>query len=46
MEDYGVRMLSYGDSSGGVFYGPYRSIFIDVNGNTEIISLKSGGVKS
>jgi hypothetical protein len=39
IEDYGVRMLSYGNASGGSFYGPYRSFLIDVNGNTEIVSI-------
>lgn len=37
--DYGVRMLSYGNHSGGVFVGPYRSFLIDVDGNAEFVSL-------
>ncbi len=39
VEDYGVRMLSYGDAGGGVFNGLYRSFIITANGNTEIVSL-------
>lgn len=39
VEDYGVRMLSYGDASGGIHSGLYRSFIIDRNGNTEFISI-------
>lgn len=39
IQDYGVRILSYGNHSGGVFSGPYRSFLIDVDGSTEIVSL-------
>lgn len=39
VEDYGIRMLSYGNASGGVFSGLYRSFIIDVNGSTEIVSI-------
>ncbi|MCI6256959.1 MAG: type I restriction enzyme HsdR N-terminal domain-containing protein [Clostridiales bacterium] len=39
IEDYGVRMLSYGNAGGGVFYGPYRSFLIDVNGSAEFVSI-------
>ena len=39
IEDYGVRMLSYGNASGGIFYGPYRSFLIDVNGSAEFVSI-------
>ena len=39
LEDYGVRMLSYGNGSGGQFFGPYRSFLIDVDGSTEFFSL-------
>lgn len=39
IEDMGVRLLSYGNASGGVFQGPYRSFMIDYNGSTEIVSL-------
>lgn len=39
IEDYGVRMLSYGNASGGTFFGPYRSFLVEVNGNIEFYSL-------
>ncbi len=39
VEDYGVRMLSYGNSSGGAFNGLYRSFIVDINGSTEIVSI-------
>lgn len=39
IEDYGVRMLSYGNAGGGVFYGPYRSFLIEKDGSTEIVSI-------
>jgi len=39
IEDYGVRMLSYGDANGGHFFGPYRSFLVDVNGNAEFYSI-------
>lgn len=39
IEDYGVRMLSYGNASGGVFSGLYRSFLIDVGGSTEFVSI-------
>lgn len=39
IEDYGVRMLSYGNASGGSFFGPYRSFLIDFNGSTEFVSI-------
>lgn len=39
IEDYGVRMLSYGNASGGTFFCPYRSFLVDYNGNTEFISI-------
>ena len=38
IEDYGIRMLSYGNAGGGVFYGPYRSFLIERNGSTEFVS--------
>lgn len=38
IEDYGIRMLSYGNAGGGVFFGPYRSFLINYKGNTEFIS--------
>lgn len=39
VEDYGVRMLSCGNGSGGHFFGPYRSFLVEVDGNTEFYSL-------
>ena len=39
VEDYGIRMLSYGNGSGGHFFGPYRSFIVEVDGNTEFYSL-------
>ena len=39
LEDYGIRMLSYGNASGGTFSGLYRSFLIDVKGSTEFVSL-------
>lgn len=39
IEDFGVRMLSYGNTSGGKFFGPYRSFLVDVNGSTEFYSI-------
>ncbi len=39
IEDYGVRMLSYGNAAGGKFFGPYRSFLVEVNGNTEFYSI-------
>lgn len=38
IEDYGVRVTSYGNASGGIFYGPYRSFLVEVDGSTEIFS--------
>ena len=39
IEEYGVRMLSYGNGSGGTFYGPYRSFLVEVDGSTEFYSV-------
>jgi hypothetical protein len=39
LEDYGVRMLTYGNASGGQFYGPYRSFLVSIDKNTEIFSI-------
>ena len=39
IEDYGVRLLSYGNANGGNYGGPYRSFLVDVNGSTEFYSL-------
>lgn len=38
IEDYGIRMLSYGNAGGGQFFAPYRSFLIEYKGNTEFIS--------
>ncbi len=38
IEDMGVRLLTYGDASGGYVSAPYRSFMIGINGNTEIVS--------
>jgi hypothetical protein len=39
MEDYGVRMLSYGNAAGGNFFGPYRSFLVKVGDNVEFFSI-------
>jgi len=39
IEDYGVRLLSYGNASGGMFSGAYRSFLIEYNGSTEFVSI-------
>ncbi len=39
VEDYGVRNLTYGNGSGGQFFGPYRSFLVEVDGNTEFYSV-------
>lgn len=39
IDDIGVRMLSYGNAGGGVFFGPYRSFLVDVNGSSEFYSI-------
>ncbi len=39
IEDYGVRILTYGNPSGGKFFGPYRSFLIEYNGNVEFVSM-------
>ena len=38
-KDYGNRVLSYGNASGGRFYGVYRSFIVRYNGNDEIVSV-------
>lgn len=38
IEDLGVRLLSYGNASGGVFSGPYRSYLIEFQGENQIVS--------
>lgn len=39
LEDYGVRMLSYGNAAGGKFFGPYRSFLVKVGENVEFYSI-------
>ncbi len=39
IEDYGVRLLSYGNASGGQFFGQYRSFLIEHAGSTEFVSI-------
>lgn len=38
IEDYGIRMLTYGNAGGGLFFAPYRSFLIEYKGSTEFIS--------
>ena len=38
IEDYGIRMLTYGNAGGGQFFAPYRSFLIEYNGNAEFVS--------
>lgn len=35
--DQGIRYTAFGDAGGGTFSGPYRTLMIDVNGNTKLI---------
>lgn len=40
ISDYGVRTLSYGNASGGMFMGPYRSFIVKTDsGNTEFVGI-------
>ena len=39
IEDSGIRMLSYGNASGGQFFGPYRSFLIKIGNTTEYYSI-------
>lgn len=39
IQDYGVRLLSYGNASGGKFDGVYRSFIIKTDGNDEFVSI-------
>ena len=39
IEDYGVRLLSHGNASGGKYFGLYRSFIVDYKGSTEFVSL-------
>lgn len=38
-EDLGVRLLEYGNASGGKFSGPYRSFLVEYRSSTEIVSI-------
>lgn len=38
IEDYGIRMLTYGNAGGGHFFAPYRSFLIEYKGSAEFIS--------
>ena len=38
VEDYGVRILSYGNAAGGAFGGAYRSFIVNYKGNDELVS--------
>ncbi|WP_164175119.1 type I restriction enzyme HsdR N-terminal domain-containing protein [Ruminococcus flavefaciens] len=39
IDDLGVRYTSYGDASGGVFTGLYRSFLVEHKNSTEIVSI-------
>lgn len=39
IRDCGIRLLSYGNASGGGFAGPYRSFLIEYKNSTEFVSL-------
>lgn len=39
IEDNGVRMLTYGNASGGKFFGPYRSFLVKIKDNVEFFSI-------
>lgn len=39
IEDYGIRLLSYGNASGGSYFGAYRSFLVNYNGSTEFVSI-------
>ncbi len=39
IDDYGIRLVEYGNHSGGSFQGAYRSFLIDDNGNAKFVSL-------
>lgn len=39
VDDLGVRYTSYGDASGGVFTGLYRSFLVEHKNSTEIVSI-------
>lgn len=45
IQDYGIRHLSYGNASGGIFSGPYRSLIVkSSNGDTQFVSLAMFGL--
>lgn len=39
IEDYGIRLLTYGNAAGGVQSGPFRSFLIEKDGITVFVSL-------
>ena len=39
IEDYGVRLLTYGNAAGGVQAGPFRSFLIEKDSSTAFVSL-------
>lgn len=39
VEDYGVRILTYGNASGNSYSNSYRSFLIDVDGNAQFVSI-------
>ena len=39
IEDCGIRLLSYGNASGGIFAGSYRSFLVEYKNSTEFVSL-------
>ncbi len=39
IEDYGTREMTYGNASGGIYSGPYRTFLIEKGGNAEFVSL-------
>ena len=43
IDDYGLRLLEYGNHSGGIFSGLYRSFLIEDNGNTKFLSFAVSG---
>ena len=43
IEDYGVRLLSYGNAAGLKFDNPYRSFLIEYKGNVEFVSISVTG---
>ena len=38
VQDYGIRLMSYGNASGGYLEGAYRSFIIEYKGSTEFVS--------